>query len=79
MKHLLLLLSFIALFASFIVAIHASGHSDTFLNANVEALANREIIKNDGALWSNAAGTRYCCGPGNVRDCSKETTPDCGF
>lgn len=46
------------------------------LNANVEALAHDETDR-DGALWSNGSGTRYCCGPGNVRDCDNTDVPRC--
>lgn len=44
---------------------------------NVEALSEDESGGKDGALWSNAEGTRYCCGPGNVRDCDTTPVPAC--
>ena len=43
---------------------------------NVEALARNEDDKN-GALWSNEAGTVYCCGNGNVRNCDESGVPSC--
>ena len=46
------------------------------MNANVEALARHEGDKN-GALWSNEAGTVYCCGEGNVRNCNESGIPYC--
>lgn len=45
--------------------------------ANIDALTNDETNKEDGALWSNAAGTSFCCGKGNVRDCSATGIPRC--
>lgn len=47
------------------------------LRENVDALTEQEVEKNDGALWSNPEGTSYCCGSGNVRDCSTSGIPLC--
>ena len=47
------------------------------LKSNVEALMNSESSKEDGALWSTPDGSTYCCGPGNVRDCSTSSVPGC--
>ena len=46
------------------------------MDANVEALARNEDDKNV-ALWSNEAGTVYCCGNGNVRNCDESGVPSC--
>ncbi len=37
--------------------------------ANVEALANGESGDNQGTLYGNESGTRYCCCPGS-NNCS---------
>ena len=52
---------------------------------NIEALSddkeNKENKEKDGSLYAthpDAAGLqKYCCGPGNVRDCSKIEVPPC--
>lgn len=62
-----------------IIAFNGVNEIDSSLNLNVEALARDEGTSYDGALWSNSAGTLYCCGPGNVRDCDEINIPDCGF
>lgn len=36
--------------------------------ANVEALAN-DTESGTGTLYGNAAGTRFCCAPGESRTC----------
>ena len=52
---------------------------------NIEALSddkeNKENKEKDGSLYAthpDAAGLqKYCCGPGNVRDCNKIEVPPC--
>lgn len=44
--------------------------------ANVEALA-REENSSKGTLYSNAAGTKYCCCPGGSRSCTAAICKDC--
>ena len=46
------------------------------IDDNVEALARNDDDKK-GALWSNEAGTVYCCGNGNVRNCDESGVPSC--
>jgi len=46
-------------------------HRLNLIIENIEALSQVESEIKDGALWSNQAGTRFCCGSGNVRDCRK--------
>lgn len=80
MKKKLLLAGAVVMMAAAAVtgfsAYNKSNMSD-LLDANVEALARGEVT--DGALWSNVSGTRYCCGPGNVRDCNTTNVPPCNF
>ena len=50
--------------------------------ANIEALSDdKENKEKDGSLYAthpNSAGLqKYCCGPGNVRDCNKIEVPPC--
>ena len=56
--------------------------------ANIEALSddkenkeNKENKEKNGSLYAthpDAAGLqKYCCGPGNVRDCNKIEVPPC--
>lgn len=44
--------------------------------ANVEALAQNEN-SSKGTLYSNAAGTKYCCCPGGSRTCAAAICKDC--
>ena len=57
-------------------AAYEKSNVSDLLDANVEALALNETDKN-GALWSNEAGTVYCCGNGNVRNCDESGVPSC--
>ena len=50
--------------------------------ANIEALSDdKENKEKDASLYAthpDAAGLqKYCCGPGNVRDCNKIEVPPC--
>ena len=50
--------------------------------ANIEALSDdKENKEKDGSLYAthpNAAGLqKYCCGPGEARDCNKIELPPC--
>lgn len=60
-----------------VLAIRSNNRKADFFNANVEALTKDEANQNNGALWSDPTGTKYCCGPGNVRDCSTSGVPEC--
>lgn len=46
----------------------------TLALANVEAFANTDETSDQGTLYGNSAGTRYCCCPGTnscgASDCS---------
>ena len=57
-------------------AAYERANMSDLMDANVEALARNEDDKN-GALWSNEAGTVYCCGNGNVRYCDESGVPSC--
>ena len=57
-------------------AAYERANMSDLMDANVEALASNEDDKN-GALWSNEAGTVYCCGNGNVRNCDESGVPSC--
>ncbi len=61
----------------FVYVNNGKDEMDDLFYANVEVLAGDEGGENDGALWSNAAGTVYCCGPGNVRNCNDTFVPKC--
>lgn len=62
---------------SLVASVNLRTQYSELFEANVEALTDPETEKEDGALWSNPAGTIYCCGSGNVRDCSKSGVPKC--
>ena len=44
--------------------------------ANVEALADGEN-DNQGTLYGNPSGTRFCCCPGSTRTCSAAKCANC--
>lgn len=44
--------------------------------ANVEALADGEN-DNQGTLYRNPSGTRFCCCPGSTRTCSAAKCANC--
>lgn len=78
MKKFMILCAVLTVSVAALIAVNANVKVDDQFDANVEALADGEGSY-DGALWSNSAGNLYCCGPGNVRDCSTSSVPGCGF
>ena len=70
--------------AAVAVGLKAYNHSQLsdLALANIEALSDdKENKEKDGSLYAthpNSAGLqKYCCGPGNVRDCNKIEVPPC--
>lgn len=62
-----------------IFTVNANNKLDKQLGANIEALAMSESTNPNGQLYSNSAGTLYCCKPGVADNCNTSVTPDCGF
>ena len=70
--------------AAVAVGLKAYNHSQLsdLALANIEALSDdKENKEKDGSLYAthpNSAGLqKYCCGPGEARDCNKIELPPC--
>lgn len=79
MKKIFISLAVMAISTVAIFTVNANNKLDKQLGANIEALAMSESTNPNGQLYSNSAGTLYCCKPGVADNCNTSVTPDCGF
>lgn len=79
MKKIFISLAVMAISTVAIFTVNANNKLDKLLGANIEALAMSESTNPNGQLYSNSAGTLYCCKPGVADNCNTSVTPDCGF
>lgn len=80
MKKYIIRTAFIAAFALMAgYSVYTSQQGKTMSDlalANVEALADGEN-DNQGTLYGNPSGTRFCCCPGSTRTCSAAKCANC--
>jgi hypothetical protein len=68
--------SLVAIIAIALPSFSINPIENSLIQQNFSVIKIGEEPGNTRALWSNIAGTYFCCGPGNVRpDCG--STPDC--
>ena len=83
-KYFFMAVAILVVSAAVAVGLKAYNHSQLsgLALANIEALSDdKENKEKDGSLYAthpNSAGLqKYCCGPGEARDCNKIELPPC--